>query len=228
MLQDYIKKLLLVLLLVSSNAYANENFREGEDYDLLPAEIRSEQDVAQLITSDPDKVQVIFFFSYGCYGCSQFHRPFDQWAAKRQEAGDKKLAVYFYPVVFSKMWGSLAKLYYAVDAVDKTGQLDDLVFDGIHKKRLRLWQEPEMIKFFKANGYTEEQFNKNFNSFSTNMHLKKAEEIAKAYKVSATPIVIVNGPKSSYMLDIVKANNNRTKFFQILDYVVDREQKLLS
>ncbi len=42
---------------------------EGQDYIKLPESIRNSTLVTQLFKANPNKVQVIFFFNYGCHGC---------------------------------------------------------------------------------------------------------------------------------------------------------------
>lgn len=57
--------------------------------------------------------------------------------------------------------------------------------------------------------------------------MKRAEQLSKAYVIKQTPSIIINGPISSYLLTIDKADSNTEKFFKILNYLIDKEEKLL-
>lgn len=202
-------------------------FVEGQDYIRLPPQIRNNPDVQQLINADPNKVQVLFFFSYGCHGCEMFHAPFEKWAAKQAKNPDNKAVFYRYPVSFNPQWAMLAKMYFVMETLDPSGKLNNAIFNAIHKQGLKLWQEPVMKKFFIKNGYTGQQFDSAFTSFNVNRQTKRADELTKAYNIVITPDIVVNGPTASYQLDLAKKGNTPERLLRILDYLIKRESKLL-
>lgn len=233
MLQDYIKifRLFLVTIFLFSGLVSAANsqttFVEGQDYIKLSDSVRVNQSVAQLLASDPEKVQVIFFFSYACHGCEMMHAPFEQWAVKRKAIPNNKTVVYTYPVSFNAQWAMLAKLFYVVEILDPTGKLNQDIFVAVHKKGLKLWDVAVMRKFFIQHGYTAAQFDEAYNSFNLKRQLKRAEDLAKGYNISATPDIIINGPVHSYKLDLTKAGNDIPRLIKIINYLVVRESKLL-
>lgn len=235
MLQAYIKakiffitSIILMPLALHAAPQKNSNlFVEGQDYLRLPDTVRNEFAVQQLIESDPRKVQVLFFFSYACHGCEMLHSPFEQWAKKQRAQANNKAAIYVYPVAFNAQWAMLARLYYVMETLDPTGSLNGEIFTAIHKKSIKLWDVAVMKKFFVQHGYTESQFDQAYNSFNVNRKVKRAEELVKAYSITATPDIIINGPVHSYKIDLLKAGNNITRMLAILDYLVKRESKLL-
>lgn len=232
MLQGYIKKILFLCLAfgMSTQLFAVDPknlFVEGQDYIKLPDSVRNTPESAQLLTADPHKVQVLFFFSYGCHGCEIFHKPFQSWAQQQQSAPGSKVAVYVYPVSFNPQWHMLAKMYYVRQTLDPQGKLTDAIFTAVLKKRLKLWDPLVMKKFFMQNGFTADQFDKAYNSFNVNRQVKRADDISKAFGIIVTPDIVVNGPVHSYKLDLSKAGNNSARLLQILDYLIARESKLL-
>jgi thiol:disulfide interchange protein DsbA len=234
MFQGYIKNILalgIVVLLASTSVQAvtssKDSFVEGKDYLRIPTEIRNSPEVKQLLSKDPSKVQVVFFFSYGCHACEVVHTPFEKWAAEPSTVKNKNLTVYRYPVAFNPQWRMLAKLYYTMESLDTKGKLNNAIFEGIHKQGVKLWQQDEMSKFFVRNGYSAKDFNSAFTSFSVNRLTKQAEDVSTAYKVTETPDLIVNGPIASYRVSVVAAAGNIPRLFQVLDYLVKRETKLL-
>lgn len=231
MLRDYIKfisKILVLLVWMPSIAFAAAQpslFIEGRDYLKVPDSVRNSADVAALRLADPNKIQVIFFFSYGCHGCELFHTPFEKWKEEQDKRPKNKVVFYRYPVSFNPQWAMLAKLYYTMEFLDPSGKLNSIIFTSIHKQGLKLWQPAIMQKFFVKYGYKESDFNAAFNSFGVNRQVRIADDISKAYKVEVTPDVIINGPVSSYRLELSKVDNNVDKFFKVLDYLVERESK---
>ncbi len=217
------------MLLVPALAYAADNknlYVEGKDYIKLPDSVRTNTDVQQILATDPHKVQVLFFFSYGCHGCEMFHAPFEKWV-KQELKKQKNLAVYVYPVSFNGQWAMLSKMYYVMETLDPSGKLNATIFNAVQKQGLKLWDPEVMKKFFIQHGYTADQFNQAFNSFSVNRQVKKADDLTKAYNITLTPDIVVNGPVHSYKLDLSKAGNDVPRLLNILDYLIKREAKLL-
>lgn len=199
---------------------------EGQDYTKLPDDIRQNKTVEQLLRTDPNKVQVLFFFSYGCHGCDLFHKPFAKWAAEQNAKSSQKVVIYTYPVSFNTQWGMLARLYYVEQMLEPSGKLADKIFNAVQKQSLKLWDVDIMRKFFEQQGFTAEQFDQAYNSFIIKRQIAKAESVIKAYNVSATPDIIVNGPVNSYKVDIAKAGTNMQRILDVLNYIVAREAKL--
>lgn len=234
---DYIKTIraffLLVLLVPTLSIAVPEItpnktnlFVEGQDYIRLNDNMRKNPYVQQLLTSDPHKVQVLFFFSYGCHGCEMMHTPFEAWAEKQLKTPKNKTAIYIYPVSFNVQWAALARLYYVAQALEPSGKLTNTIFTALHKKGIKLWEPEVMKKFFLQNGFTNMQIDQAYNSFNVNRQVKRADDISKAYNITATPDVIINGPVHSYKLDMAKAGNNIPRMIEIINYLVARESKL--
>lgn len=233
MLQGYIKKILFLCLVfwLPTQLFAADPknlFVEGQDYIKLSDSVRSTPEVAQLLNADPHKVQVLFFFSYGCHGCEIFHKPFNTWAKQQRSAPNSKVAVYVYPVSFNPQWHMLAKMYYVMQTLDPQGKLTDAAFTAVLKNRLRLWDPAVMKKFFVQNGFTAGQFDQAYNAFNVNRQVKRADDISRALGIIVTPDIVINGPVNSYKLDLSKAGNNSQRLLQILDYLIARESKLLA
>jgi len=232
MFQLYIKKIgLIVFILIATISFAQATevkdlFIEGQDYTRLPDDMRKNPDIAQLLMDHSNQVQVLFFFSYGCHACEVFHTPFENWAAGQKS--NKKLAIYRFPVQFHPQWAPLAKLFYTMQTLDKKGKMNNIIFDAIHKKNIKLWEEPVMTDFLVKNGFDSKQVTETFNSFNVNRLAKKADDISKAYKIMETPEIVVNGPVSSYKLELAKVQGSNDRFFKLLDYIVKRETKLLN
>lgn len=233
MLQGYIKYILLCCILavmlpcVSLAASTDNLFVEGRDYIKLPDSIRNKPEAEQLLMANPHKVQVLFFFSYACHGCHLLDAPFQKWSAQQLKNSKNKVAIYVYPVSFNAPWAMLAKMYYINQTLDPTNNLNEIIFNGVQKQGLRLWEPQIMKRFFVQHGYNINAVDIAASSFTVNRLVKRADDISKAYNIIATPDIVINGPVHSYKLDLSKAGNDIDRVFRVLDYLVAKERKLL-
>jgi len=213
-------KVLALLMFVSAVGAEPHAFKEGEHYDKIDPRILNNEVIRQHISQDKNKVQVVEFLSYGCYWCSQIHQPLSAWA----QANSTIVAMYHYPAVFNQLWSELGKIYLTVQHLENATEIDEKIFTAIHSDRVSVWQETEIKKIIVENGGNFEIFEQYFNSFVIINKLKKSEQLANAYKIDATPYIIVHGPHASYTTSLSKTRD-KDVLIQVVDYLVMREQK---
>ena len=74
---------------------------------------------------------------------------------------------------------------------------------------------------FVANGVSEEDFNKAFNSFGvSSSQVPQAISIAKAAKVTGTPTLMVNG---KYLISSRKAGS-QADMLKVVDFLIEKER----
>lgn len=189
-------------------------FAENE-YVRLPDDIRKNTLVQNLMAQSSNKVQVLEFFSYGCAACAKFEPAFEKWNSSKTQ---KNVSVTRLPVTFNQEdWQGLANLYYIMRTLDPNEDLNEQIFTAVHQQGERLWEESAMRQFFMQNGYNETQFNAAYAKYGNNDAAKKADALSNAYGINATPAVIVNGPKASYLLTI---DQNSDNYFKVLNQVI--------
>ena len=141
-------------------------------------------------TDDPAKIEVIEFFSYGCPHCNDFHPLISAWAAK--QPGD--VVVKRVPVSFNRAaWANAAKLYYTLEATGDLGKLDGDVFKAIHNDRTNLFDEKTILEWVTKKGVDPKKFSETFNSFGVMSKVKRADQMAQAYRISGVPAIYVDG-----------------------------------
>src|SRR5215204_2738045 len=119
----------VLLCVLAAPAYAQV---QGQDYQLL---------TPPQSTTNPGKVEVIEFFSYGCPHCYALQPQVVKWAA----ALPANVAFVRIPVSFGRHeWGQLSRAYYALEATGDLQRLDDALFDGIHKQQRQLSSEDDL------------------------------------------------------------------------------------
>src|SRR5512144_2380420 len=83
-------------------------------------------------------IEVIEFFSYGCPHCGELEPVLQGWLkTKPADVSFRRI-----PVMFQPKWESLAKGYYALDALGED-KLSPEVFVAIHARGMPLWNDKD-------------------------------------------------------------------------------------
>jgi thiol:disulfide interchange protein DsbA len=185
-------------------------WKESVNYERLPVAIE---------TRDPEKVEVIEVFSYACIHCKTFQPAIDAWRARQQTDVDFQSL----PAAFDPTWAKLAQAYYAAEALGVTDKVHDPIFSGIHDRQVNLADPAELAKLFKdVAGIEPDRFNQVFNSFSVRSKVQQADARTRAYRVSGTPTMIVDG---QFRVDAKMAGGN-DQMLQVVDYLVAQQRAL--
>lgn len=140
--------------------------------------------------SDPDKIEVVELFSYGCIHCFRFEPLLKAW--KEQLTDDvlfRKI-----PVVFgNQTWLHYAQTYYTLKDLGVADRLNQDFFNALHKKRLDLRTPEKAAKFFAELGVLEEDFLDSYNSFTTHKMLSQDRAKILLYEVSGVPTLVIGG-----------------------------------
>jgi protein-disulfide isomerase-like protein with CxxC motif len=85
--------------------------------------------------------------------------------------------------------------------------------------------EDEMLKgqeaFAQANGVSQEDYVKAYNSFTVNSNLQRAEELTQRYHVEGVPLMVVDG---KYTTDVAKAGS-QSNLIQLISDLAAAEHK---
>ena len=176
----------------------NGKWVEGKNYFLI--------DPAQP-TSHPGKIEVTEVFSWGCPACNAFHTTADQ-IAQSLPAGavmnylpaafrpDENWPVYQRAFYAAQAMGVADKSYDAMfDATWKTGETATYNLKGTGLKPKEAWPTIDDIAKFYASkfGADPKEFVGIANSFTVNTKMKQADDLIKAYGVTGTPTMVING-----------------------------------
>jgi thiol:disulfide interchange protein DsbA len=154
---------------------------QGQDYELL---------TPPQSTSNPDRVEVIEFFSYGCPHCYAMQPHIEKWAAQLP-ANTTFVRV---PVSFGRReWGQLSRAYYALEATGDLERLDGALFEGIHKDHKQLFSEDALASWAAEHGVDAGEFRAAFQSPGVSAKAMRAEQLSRECKVNSVPHMIVDG-----------------------------------
>ncbi|MGN2253071.1 thiol:disulfide interchange protein DsbA/DsbL [Frateuria sp. GZRe12] len=170
---------------------------------------------AQPKATSTDRIEVTEVFSYGCPACNQFHPVVGQLAASLpSNAVMAYLPASFIP---QENWPMLQRAYFTAKALGVADKCNDAMYDAVWKSgELSAMNQAgnglkphdalptiaDAAKVYAKCGADPKEFVAVANSFSINTQMKRADDLIKAYGVTGTPTVIVNG---KYRFDVGNA-----------------------
>lgn len=210
LLKSLVTSLFAVVVLGVAGSALAQKAVQGKDYEVLALPQK---------TADPKKIEIIEFFSYGCIHCAEFEPALAAWLKT------KPVDVTFraIPLVFHPTWRPLAKLYYALETLGELPRLHAKVFDAVHKENQQLTTDEAVAKWAAAQGINPAKFNEAYNAFGIDAKIGRGGDLAKAFGVTGTPTIGVNG---KYMTAPSMTYKNNTaapvfpRFFEVLDEVI--------
>lgn len=154
-------------------------------------------------TRNPEKIEVIEFFWYGCPHCYSLEPYLKEWLKTKPD----NVEFVRQPAVFNKVWGNHAKAYLTAEALGVVDEIHADFFDAVQNQRKKLQTEDELAEFFAAHGVDEAKFREAYNSFLVDAKLRQAQSMAPRYGITGVPAIIVNG-KYKTSGPLAKSNEN--------------------
>jgi thiol:disulfide interchange protein DsbA len=192
-----LKNLLLASLLVLAGQTAlaqYATFEEGKHYSRINQASAPRAD---------GKIEVIVVFSYLCSHCNVLEPYVDAWAAKQQD----DIIVNRMHVNFGRAHELLARGYIVSEMIGVVDQAHPAMMDAIWKERQRFRNADQLADFYVQFGVDKERFLSNFSSFAADSQLRRMEQNARAWGITATPTIIVNRkyrvPNTGMVWDVV-------------------------
>ncbi len=168
-------------------------------------------------THNPDKIEVIEFFWYGCPHCYSFEPVLEKWVKELPS----NVEFIRQPAVFSDLWGKHAKAYFTAEALGVVDKVHADFFDALQNKKQNLETEEQLAKFYVAHGVKESDFHDAYNSFLVDAKMRQATTTASRYGVTGVPAVIVNG---KYKTTGPLAGSHE-KMIEVINQLIQQETK---
>jgi thiol:disulfide interchange protein DsbA len=193
-----------------SAADAPAKFADGKDY-------KQVREVS--VPADPKRIEVAEFFWYGCPHCYAFDPTLRDW--EKTKPADVNFIRY--PNTLGHMQAVLhSKAFYTEQALGVFSVMHTALFDAIHKDNIPLGSEPQIAQLFQQKaGVDPQKFSGTFDSFVVDAEVRKAEDLARSYGVTAVPTIVVGG---RYMTGPAMTGSlERT--VSAIDFLVDKVRK---
>ncbi len=170
-----------VLLLVSASLFANgvaaQNAPQGKFVEVKPPQ-----------PTEPGKVEVLEFFSYGCPHCAVLEPMVSEWAKKQPP----DVVVRHVPVAFNAGMKPLQQLYFSLEALNRQ-DLHPKVFAAIHQEKKKIFTKPAIMDWVAGQGVDRAKFESMFDSFGVQSKIQRANQLVQDYKIDGTPTLAVAG-----------------------------------
>lgn len=185
---------------------AEPEFQEGVHFKPLPSVVP---------TAEPEKVEVVELFWYGCPHCYTMEPLVDAWLEKKPETVDFVRI----PAVFGPNWEPHARAFYAAEVLGVLDQIHKPLMDAIHKDKRTLGNEQQLADFFAEQGIDKDAFLKAYQSFDVETRLKRSQQLVRSYRITGVPAIVING---KYWTNGSMAGTYE-KLFEIVDFLVSQE-----
>lgn len=196
-----------VLVLASTMVYSADEFREGEQYQLL---------ATPLAVKDPAKIEVVELFWYGCPHCYHFEPLLAEW--QKTQADD--VAFRRIPAVFAENWVPHARAFFAADALGALDQFHGPLFRAIHEDNKKILDEETLVRFAGEVGIPTDSFRDAYSGFAIDGKVKQAMAYTRDAGITGVPAIIVNG---KYRTGAQMAGG-MDKVFKVVDFLVAKER----
>ncbi len=200
---------IIVGVLLASSAFAAQamEFEEGTHYQRIAVPVA---------TADPSRVEVVEAFSYACIHCKTFDPAMEEWRAEQGPGVDFQRL----PAIFNSTWALFAQAYYTAEVLGVIDQVHTPIFKAIHEQGMDLRDPGAMALLFQTfAGVPRSEFDQVYYSFGVRSKLQQAQAKSRAYGITGTPTMIVDG---TFRTDGQMAGSN-AMMLQVVDYLVAKQ-----
>ncbi|MSP87125.1 MAG: thiol:disulfide interchange protein DsbA/DsbL [Methylotenera sp.] len=199
------KKLLSALMLLASFNVLAADPQIGKDFD---------KTLQAIPTDNPNKIEVIEVFWYGCTHCYHMDPILNAWVKKLPaDVAFKRI-----PGLPQPAWAPMAKAFYAMEDLKLSDKLHEALFNAVNKeKSLNPTDEAAAIVWMtKKSGLDKSKVEAAFQSFSMNNKLNQAAQFFRASGATGVPSFIING---QFITSSTMAGGN-DQALKTVDYIV--------
>ena len=152
----------------------------GSDYFLIDPRVP---------TTTGDKIEVVEVFSYACPHCAHFQPTMEELKSKLPANAQ----VVLLPAVFNPQWEPFARAFYTARSLGVLDKTHNALFEALHTQHQPLYSIESLAGFYSNYGVDPKSFLATANSFVVDSQIANGNNLVKAYGVSSTPTLVVNG-----------------------------------
>jgi thiol:disulfide interchange protein DsbA len=139
--------------------------------------------------SDTERIEVVYFFYYGCTWCYQFEPYVADWLKnKPTDVSFRRV-----PALRSSKWVTLTRTFYTYEALDLLPRLHAPTFRAFHKDDVNLESEGTLFDWVAKQGVDRKRFEEVFQSDAVTARVMTSRALTNAFQVESTPSVAVDG-----------------------------------
>lgn len=140
-------------------------------------------------TANPDKVEVVEFFWYGCPHCFRFEPFINDW--KKNKPDNVEFINAAPPL--NPAWKVHSQAFYAAQVLGVLDQFHEQMFNAIHVDKKQMRKPKDVGRLVESLGLDHKKFLKTMKSFNVDAKIRQSLQMASEAGISAVPTVIING-----------------------------------
>jgi len=175
----YRRLLCLIAALLLFGAARGADLMEDVDYRVIPKQK----------LSDTERIEVAYFFYYGCSWCYQFEPFIGEWLKnKPTDVSFRRV-----PALRTSKWITLTRAFYAYEALDLLPRLHAKTFQAFHNDEINLQSEGTLLDWVEKQGVDRKRFEEVFRSDAVTERMMNSRALTDAFRIESTPSVVVDG-----------------------------------
>jgi thiol:disulfide interchange protein DsbA len=181
---------------------------DGHDYRTLDKRVGVE--------APAGKIEVVDFFWYSCPHCNAFEPTLEAWTKKLPQ----DVVLRRVPAAFRDDMVPQQRLFYALDAMGKIPEMQQKVFDAIHKENADLTRIAPMAQWIAKQGIDPQKFTDLYNSFAVSAKARRAVEIQDMYQLEGVPAFGIAGRWYTDPTLAGDSANRFDRFIRVAEYLI--------
>src|SRR5438093_502020 len=170
-------------------------------------------------TESSGKIEVIEFFWYRCPHCYSLEPDLESWVKRLpRDVQFKRI-----PGILNEDWAVDARVFYALESIGEVERVHRTLFNAIHKQggvRLRgdafaKWTADWLAKL----KVDMAKYDAAFHSFSVESKVRRAAQMASAYRLEGVPTLTVQGRY------LVLASTSQKSMLETADFLIGEARK---
>ena len=211
---NFLSRALVVLMALSPlacSAADDAKFKFGEHYSRVRAAVAP---------ANPDKIEVMEVFAYGCTHCNSFEPTLEKWLKKKPA-----------DVEFVRLPHSLGsgpgmlhnKAFYTARMLGVFDKFHPALFNAIHVQHKPM-STVEAIRalFVESTGVKAEDFDGAFSGFAVDAGFRRGEIALQSMAISSVPTIVVNG---QYFTSGGMAPGGLGGMLKVTDFLIEKARK---
>ena len=175
-----LRAILLLAALAATGPAAAVTLTEGVEYERL---------AAPEPTHDPQKIEVLEVFSYGCIHCFELEQALRAWKARLPPDVDLQ----YLPATFRPEFQLYARGFYATEALGQLEATHTRVFDAVWKEGRQIRSLGDLANLYAGLGVDRTRFFEAAQSAENRAAVDAAYDKIRRLKVDGTPALYVAG-----------------------------------
>jgi len=166
--------------------------------------------------TEHDKIVIYEFFWYGCPHCFNI----EPTIVKIESNLNQDTVLIKLPLALKESWVNHAKAFFSMQQMNIDNNLHSKIFEEIHINGNRLDTKSALVDFIDSEGFDGSSFSKNFDSFGTEIRIKKANKLARQYQITSVPTIIINGK----YLTSGSFVSSYEELYDVVNFLVEKER----